>query len=259
MRKEKIDFMMTVLPGGKSTLGVLFVGLTMVLMCCQESAKDQRGSVISTDSITILDVGSMSRAEIANAIEMIAACRPKVIGINLVFEGRSDNQSDSILAGAIRDAGNVVLVMDTKNNKLNSSDSLFVKESAAQGLRYLGGEDNKVSTCQIFTTIDNNLLWSFPVTVAGQFNPEVAINTMNSVKGNVYYKIFFDADNDDFEYVKLDKVDCSKVVDRIILIGSMGGKEDLFETSTGAKLYGTVIMANAIGNILNGRFEEVSE
>lgn len=86
------------------------------------------------ENVTIVNIGNLSRAEVAEQIRMISLLKPRVIGIDSFFncrEGKTDSLncplaydtlSNLLLANAIAEAGNVVLV-----TKLLQTNSLVEK------------------------------------------------------------------------------------------------------------------------------------
>lgn len=88
------------------------------------------------ERIVLVNIGNLSRAEIAEQIRIISRCKPKVIGIDGFFNCEGglrdtvncpqllDTLGNLLLADAIQEAGNVVLV-----SKLLQSDSLIRVDS----------------------------------------------------------------------------------------------------------------------------------
>lgn len=83
------------------------------------------------ENVTIINIGNLSRAELAEQIRMISAFKPRVIGIDSFFdcrEGKTDSLncplaydtlSNLLLGNAIAEAGNVVMVTKLlQTNKL---------------------------------------------------------------------------------------------------------------------------------------------
>jgi len=89
-------------------------------------------------NIVLINIGLLSRAEIAQQINIISRYKPKVIGMNVIFgcpfedcSQRSDTVDNKSLSEAIKTAGNVVLSSKLWSSKVNSSgqyDSLEVSE-----------------------------------------------------------------------------------------------------------------------------------
>lgn len=239
------------------------VAIAILLICCEPAPKQTVPTTTTkrpTDLFAIFNAGPLDRAQSAVAINKISQCNPKVIGISIMFEGRKTGAGDLALANAVASAGNVVFAMDYHDkyeDEPHSSDSIFLKGSKGEGVIYLTVADRKVDSHQLFVNTHETILWSFPLSVAGHFNPDVATNTMHNAQVDTDYKIFFEWDNEDFYYINLEELDCSKISDKIVLIGITGpDNEDLYPTSDGKKRYGAIIFANIIQNIMDGKFEE---
>src|SRR5688500_7953025 len=83
-------------------------------------------------NIVVVNIGDLSRREIAEEIQIISQYKPKVIGIDVFFDCRTglrdtvncaplrDVMGNLMLSNAIREAGNVVLV-----TKVLQADSLL--------------------------------------------------------------------------------------------------------------------------------------
>jgi CHASE2 domain-containing sensor protein len=137
------------------------------------------------ENITVINIGNLSRAELAQQIRVIAALKPKVIGIDSFFDCGNcgggpvdslccpkayDTLSNLLLGSAIADAGNVVLVtklLQTKGlikkygsdivkfDSLEQSDKL-IRGSAFEGFANLetnADHQEDLKTCRRFNPL----------------------------------------------------------------------------------------------------------
>ncbi|MBX2967351.1 MAG: CHASE2 domain-containing protein [Cyclobacteriaceae bacterium] len=129
-------------------------------------------------NIVVINIGELSRREIAQQIMIISQYKPKVIGIDTYFNCRGlprdtvycpplkDTLGNLMLGHAIREAGNVVLVsklfqtkelakknVEDEYDSLEHSDPIFVEGASAQGFANLPTDaafQDDVKTCRYF-------------------------------------------------------------------------------------------------------------
>ena len=238
-----------------------FIFLLTLLQSCGNNTTDKEFG----KTIVLVNYKTVDRSAIANGIRLINKCKPKIIGINAVFIGSKDAIGDTLLAQAIRANKNVVLASNgnferrlTTGDSLISSNSIFTRSCLADGLIHFGYKNDVVSSHIPYRSVGEQLVWSYPITIASYFNMELASKFMNDFLGDTYYEIVFGKNMDDFKILEIDKLDqlkCEDLEGKIVLLGYLGpGNEDLFDTasSDNEKMYGTVITANIILNLLNG-------
>jgi len=71
-----------------------------------------REEVEPEENVVIVNIGALSRAEIAEQINILSKAKPRVIGVDsfFFFPKDEDPMGDALLRNAIEEAGNVVLV-----------------------------------------------------------------------------------------------------------------------------------------------------
>lgn len=206
----------------------------------------------------LVNLGNADRGKIGKALSAISPCNPKVIGIDLVFKDSRYNKADSILFNAIQQADNVILPQNLEDGEIISSSPYFASVCKAQGLLNFGYTQEQVTKHKIYFSYADQLVWSFPVTIASYYDVENSDKIMKSVLANEYYEISYKWKAENFEVIDVDSLDfeCPKIKDKIVLMGNLGpGSEDLFDTPNG-KIYGTIIVANFVENLLEEQFEK---
>ena len=206
--------------------------------------------------IILVNAGQADRNEIASAINRLARCQPKVVGINFVFEDKKETSSDLHLAESIKEAGNIVLVSRLKDEKIISSDSLFTSYALAQGPLYYGlDNDDSIDRQMMYMSVGDDLIWSFPTTLASYFDVDVIDRIMDSGRGNTFYEIDY---RNDFKVIDINSdYDCALISGKMVIMGYLGpGDEDLYSTSTGHKKYSTWILANCVRNIRDSALQK---
>lgn len=231
----------------------MFIALLIIFAGCTNQPEKKT----LNSNIILVNAGNSDRVKLSAAIRSINECRPKVVGVNFVFEDGNVMSSDTLLANSLNDAGNVVLVsLMAGDSKIVTSDSLFVKHALAEGLLYYGFDENdNVKKHMLYVSVGDELFWSFPTTLASYYDIEHSDEIMNGAAGNTYYEIAYNGDQA-FKILDIDKnMDCSQLQDKIVLVGYLGPEtEDMYPVGDGESKYSTWILANCVENIINRRF-----
>ena len=126
-------------------------------------------------NIVIVNIGNLSRRQIAEQIQIISKYKPKVIGIDGFFDCSKrlrdtvncpqlrDTFGNLMLSNAIQEAGNVILVTKVLQadtllpadvyDSLRRSDSLFIAPAIREGYANLETDaafQDDVKTCRLF-------------------------------------------------------------------------------------------------------------
>lgn len=112
----------------------------------------ETGEPEENDNITIVDMSDLySRRDLAEALEKIEDCKPKKVGVDVVFEGlKEDTLGDEMIAKVARDYDNIVFsyrLLDYENDSIGFAtdvhsfftDSLQVNEGFTNMQRDLYG------------------------------------------------------------------------------------------------------------------------
>ena len=236
-------------------------------------------------NIVLVNIGNLSRKELAEEITVINKFKPAVIGIDAFFEAEKDPVSDSLLALAFSDCKNLVMVdkLDNFNEgtkhygSLHTSISKFSRYSKG-GFANLPNDDAVgFRTIREFRPVEKVkdstvLAFASKITrvykkdafqyLAGRGNQNEIIN----FRGN-YNRFYF---IDTYLYAE-PGVDLGFIKDKIVLMGYMGPDfntktlEDVFFTPLNDRyagksfpdMYGIVIHANIISMILNRTYVDV--
>ncbi|MBK9248883.1 MAG: CHASE2 domain-containing protein [Ignavibacteria bacterium] len=233
---------------------------------------------LADTNIVLVNIGNLSRADIAREIERINLQNPKVIGLDAFFLNEKLPDLDDPLVLAISNARNkLVLVSKLRyNDSTKIFDSLVrshPKFSAVTGFANFITDIEKghktVRTISPQERINSTLEKSFAVKISEKYNSTAAENflargnTLEDInfRGNYQHFYTFDAP------VVLDSsADISIMRGKIILLGYMGESlekpslEDVFFTPLNPRpsgrslpdMYGIVVHANVISMILAG-------
>jgi len=146
------------------------------------------------ENITIVNVGNLDRAGIAQQINIINSFEPKVIGLDLIFRNlKYDTLGDMILANALANSPNIVVYQkllepDNKLGLWNSAEyshPIFTQDHPTAFVNLLnetaGARQFDFKTCRSFfprqylydsTTNKTDTVYAFAVELARYLNPD---------------------------------------------------------------------------------------
>lgn len=234
-------------------------------------------------TIRLVHVGNADRADLAFMIDRIAAAGAKVIGLDVMLDGRKDPAADEQLRRSIAQAGNVILatelydldVEELKFNALESADSLF---AAHASLGYVNFPSNYTKTIRYFSPeekVGDSTALAFSMAVLAQYDPQSMQRCL--ARNNKIEKIHYIGDLNSFAHYPKELVMDTSITteylsevlkDKIVLMGYIAEKEDenplkdrfytpLNKNYAGKSIpdmYGVVIHANIINMALEGRY-----
>jgi CHASE2 domain-containing sensor protein len=230
-------------------------------------------------NIVIVNIGNLSRDEIANQINIINSHSPKVIAVDAIFEVEKNVQTDSMLAAAFSKCSSLVLVNKLEGFKENAevyeksvTSIKLLNQFASNGFANLPNDDNvsfrTIRDFRPFAKLDGKEIPAFASKVVELFDKDAfdylkgrerEIEKIN-YKGNFNRFYFLDAGQ-----VFSGGADLNLLKDKIVLMGFTGISlnqktfEDIYFTPLNERyagkafpdMYGVVIHANIISMILS--------
>ncbi len=243
-------------------------------------------------SIVLVNIGKLSRREIAREIEIINQYQPKVIGIDSYFWNlKKDSLGDEMLSKAFGHVKNLILasklLYNPKTQQYDSiqySNKLFLSDyTGFANVVTDATEQHQFKVNRMFApkiTIDGHTEYALSVEIASIYNPHVTQTFLD--RNNDYETINYRGNIIDYgqtnyggRFIALDIADVFQhnftpeiIKDKIILLGYMGENfnepswEDKFYTPLNKKyagranpdMFGVVIHANIISMILNNDY-----
>jgi CHASE2 domain-containing sensor protein len=236
-------------------------------------------------NIVLVNIGNLSRKELADEISVINKFNPAVIGIDAFFEVEKDPASDSLLSLSFSNCHNLVMVdkldnfdEETKHyGSLHSSIAKFNMYSKG-GFANLPNDDavgfRTIREFRPIEKVKDSTVLAFSSKIASLYNHDAFQsltrrgnqNEIINFRGN-YNRFYF---IDTYQYAE-PGVDLGFIKDKIVLMGYMGPDfntktlEDVFFTPLNDRyagksfpdMYGIVIHANIISMILNKTYVNV--
>ncbi|MCG8308993.1 MAG: CHASE2 domain-containing protein [Cytophagales bacterium] len=240
-------------------------------------------------NVVLINIGELSRREIARELQIINDYGPAVIGIDSYFWSlKEDSIGDLLLNRSLSDIENLVLVSQLKYNKFSDtydsikySDPFFnLGSTGFANLETDALAQHQFKVCRSFPPVkivNEAREMAFSVKVSELFDPEKTDRFL--ARGNDYEIINYRGNVMDFgqskfggRYTALDVEDVFEhrfqpelIKDKIVLFGFMGEDfsdrswEDKFYTPLNIKyagksnpdMFGVVVHANIISMILN--------
>ncbi len=222
--------------------------------------------------IVIVNIGPADRLGLAIMIEKLSACKPKVIGLDVLFDGPRDPIYDSAMQKAVSNTPNLIIAfrIDFSKKELPEQQSYFGKYTNNRGYVNLVGEEG--GTIRNFSpaeTINKKKYLSFPAALAGIANQKEfqklavrkkLVETINYSRSIEKYMLLEGQD------VLEDKIAPEFFKDKIVLMGFINPDpsniEDKHFTPFNKKfagksipdMNGIVIHANIISMILDQNY-----
>lgn len=233
-------------------------------------------------NIVLVNIGQLNRAQIARTINIINSFKPKLIGVDAIFDKETNPYFDSELAKAFNGTENLVLV-GILNNYVESGNyyTEYIKPNkvfttkAVWGYANLptkfGSSSKTIRSFRPYSRVNQQLVPSFAVRVAEIFDKSAyqkLINRANELEvinylGNIDKFVTLDTETFNGDYSRL-----SFIKDKIVLMGFLGNTltqktlEDIYFTPLNEvyagrsypDMYGVAIHANIISMILNENY-----
>lgn len=153
-------------------------------------------------NIVVVNIGLLSRRQIAQQIEIISQYQPKVIGIDGFFHCKglprdtfycpplTDPVGNLMLSNAIKKAGNVVVV-----SKLWQSDSLYATniEDVYDSLEVVDSLYRDVAFAEGYASLETEAAFQEDVKTCRTFNPQMMVNGKRELAFSVRMAMLYDS------------------------------------------------------------------
>lgn len=218
---------------------------------------DSRNVKHYEDRITVVGVDNLSRPEIAETLRTIAAARPRVTAIDILFPER--DMSDTVLVNAMNMLGDVVyadLFMDEEEQPGNVPASLYdYVDAGVPGMVNLDATSVRSvirSFNPYFTDIDGNHFDSFAAAAVDIYAPEKYAKLLARSKNSEIISFH----SHEFDVVMADEIadNTELLSDRIVMVGAVADFGDIHSTPIDEATPGVFIHAYAAATILNGNY-----
>lgn len=253
--------------------------------------KNKQIILVTIDDKTIGEIGPypFRRSEYAKAIEKILKGSPKVIGVDIFFDGIKDLKDDIKLIDVLDRADtNIVLaiypeeadnLIINKIKSLSPSRSYNYKNISVGDVEiFIGSQSTgitKISAMSFISRQPEKEFLPFPIAVTSKFlkvdyklkflmhdslvaiigNREIPVVTKNRTSGMLINYVGGVDAFDTIPFEKISESDSSMFNNKIVLIGATAESiGDNFITPLSKKTPGVVIHANAIYTIINNKF-----
>ncbi|MGM0581892.1 MAG: CHASE2 domain-containing protein [Bacteroidota bacterium] len=243
--------------------------------------------VVPDENIVLVNIGKLSRSEIADQLNIINKYQPKTVGLYVRFLDKQDSVLDLKLANALRNTDNLVMVGNPRYDSLGNlefiatSHPMFTEHSTI-GITHLDGNNitGVLRSYKVFEKWNDKTYYNFAALLAQHYdlssfedlivrkNKKELIN----YKGNINNS--YNGDVNKYSTLEIEDVfkenfEPEKIKSKIVIFCYLGDNladkytienkyysplnENLFEKNF-PDMYGGVIFANIISNILDRDF-----
>jgi CHASE2 domain-containing sensor protein len=126
------------------------------------------------DRIVIINIGNADRTGIAGLIEKTATYNPKIIGLDVIFDGPRDTSADSLLSGVIENTQNLVIanqIIYPDNKSKVVENGFFGNVSHKQGFVNMVTKDQQsVRLFLPYENVDEKKYKSFAVALTEEYD-----------------------------------------------------------------------------------------
>lgn len=206
------------------------------------------------DRIAVVDIGIGGREEIAEVMEILALCSPKAIGLDVMFDEPTDD--DSRLISSLQNFNNLVLPigLEADGTGFKIVDRPFLAKEvpdARYGVINLPTSSAKSSVREysIEFPTDEGVMPSFVAALADIVDP-IAVKEAQA-RGNGEETIAYHSKEYQI-YSAADLADhAEELTDRIVLVGSLSDASDMHATPVNSYMPGLMIYAHALSTMLD--------
>lgn len=230
------------------------------------------------ERIVLVNIGKPDRGEIAQVIQSVRSAR--VIGVDVIFEGKKETLKDSLLRSVILSSDHLVLADHftfDKNRVPHTCDTSFCNEHNIGFVNFNTRPNYSVRYYTPYFEHQSYKYPSFSSRIVELYEPVKA--KVLKQRGNLAEQIYYSGSQNGFVRLQASDVldaqfDTTIVKDKIVLLGYMGQSEwdesikDKFYTPMNDKvglkstpdMFGVVIHANIISMVLDGCYiNEISK
>lgn len=229
----------------------ILITLTLLISCGTSNNINENKRL--KDIILVNTSGE--KCEVAQIIDLIDRCNPKVVGLNLLFSDNTNSVCDKKLIDAIELSGKIILVEGLYDSL---SDETFYLKAKYTGETGLSRHDSDSSTNFYYRLSPfTDLRFSFPYLIAHHYDKSkgAMLASQSFRKQN---QLMFYHQTSDFKILTIDNIskNCNTLSDKIVLIGQMNENASHlryteFKNNDLKELNVTVLQANIILDILN--------
>jgi CHASE2 domain-containing sensor protein len=227
------------------------------------------------DSVILVNIDTLNRGDIATVIEKIEKGKPKVMGVDIIFDEQKDSVQDAKLKKTLNSYDNLVLPYSGSPSDIRVAESkthdYFGVNSYSYANVYGGGtQDPQFTTIRFYYPVSNNVP-AFSTAIMQKFDSVRAAKLL-SFKGNkAEIKYYGNLDHfPSYSYMEVldPALNLDKFKNKIVLLGYWDNSttpktlEDRYFTPMNPKIsgrshpdmYGIVIQANILRMAIDGDF-----
>lgn len=194
-----------------------------------------------------------NRNEIAEALEQLAMCNPKVVGLDFLFQEPKEAVSDCRLANAVNAFGERIVIASFYDGQ-RVLRSFFADSIAGYEGSTNADVENKYDVIRTFIPLnkfDGELMSSLGYQVSTLYmNNDCAKKFNAEERSYIYWRAV------KFPIIEAENIlnYKEKIENKIVLVGSISHEVDVHRTSVSSDFNGVKVIAHSIGNIIDNDF-----
>lgn len=205
-------------------------------------------------NVVIVDIGAASRYELAEAIDAISYCEPRVIGLDVIFDSQHDHDEDEFLLQTIKSVPNIVVASSLSDAKRSFFDENIPLTN--KGFAELGDESEIVRRLYVNQISGTDTLRSF----VSQMVQLAKVGVKEPINGDyIHYPAL------DYYVININQIEQEHKIlkDKFVLIGTLANNEDVFYTPIDLRMNGVRVHAHILSTFLSERriedFSKISQ
>lgn len=204
-------------------------------------ANDRYESKCDTN-VVLVDIGSTSRKELVDVLELIYDCEPLAIGLDVIFDSPKD-ESDYELVKIITEIPNLVLASSIDKRKRSFFDNLISDKN--KGFAEIGDENKVIRQLYTNNICGSDTLHSFASQIVN-----ISGLTLYKQSNNGDYIIYPSIEYDTIHINDIEQ-EHERLRGKIVLIGTLANNEDIYYTPIDKRMNGVCVHAHIISTILS--------
>jgi hypothetical protein len=195
----------------------------------------------SDSSIVFVDIHSLARKEIADCLLKVNMLKPKVVGLNVIFQNLGDLATDSLLARAISQIDDIVLLayIDSVSEKVVSSHRIFTVVADHEGFASFLVQPEDYVKEYIPLHQSNRQIVSFGGVLSFLYRPDLMEDRFRTISINSPEPIEWLKASSEFPVFDCSTLDEASIKGRIVIFGNLSPSENRYVVSIRGKEYRT--------------------
>lgn len=209
---------------------------------------------VSNDIVIVYIDSVNGRNEIAQIINEVTDSKPKIIGIDVIFEESHGNSEDSLLLDVVSKNDNIIVAKEINSNIKAFYPTIFdgfISNSRFGDVNLIKRNSQIVRTYSPLWNINSEVSLSFACSILKQIDKSeyIRIEKRRNEEEKIFFSpmAFYEIDG---RFIKQYK---EQLFDKIVLIGCIYEKSDQHVTPVSESMAGVEIWAHILNTLINSQ------